>query len=131
MEGRQLSKPFDTVQDFRHATPYLPTSSISSWKAFCEWLDYLAIGTISTNSNVNAPLNIIEPETDDMGLAVKEGKTIATYVDNMRLIEFQITANNYTFHIVNKFVYFDLPLSVQMISAWRLSAELFFPTGVL
>ena len=66
-----------------------------------------------------------------MGLAVNEGKTkymLSTSRD-VRRIDSQITADNYTFETVKEFIYLGSAVTTTMMSVWRLSAGSLLPTG--
>ena len=64
--------------------------------------------TSTSKRDVTAAFSAIERESTKMGLAVNEGKTKYKFMTtrDVRRIDSQITADNYTFGTVKEFIYF-------------------------
>ena len=131
--GIDFSEPFDTVRDFRQGEPlscdlfnFVIESVLRKVKVHCndtifqktvQLLAYVddidIIGR--TKREATAAFSAIGRKSTKMGMAVNEGKTKYTLSTSryLRLIDSQITADNYTFDTVNEFIYLDSAITTK------------------
>ena len=121
----KVSKPFDTVWDFRQGDPllcnifnFLMESVLRKAEvhrngtflrksvqllAYFDYIDIIG----RTKRDITATFSAIERESSKMCLTVKEGKTkyMLSTSRGVHHINSQITADNYAFNTVKEFIY--------------------------